>query len=133
MSEHSTDSIEAAAARARSILAGSGAASPRRPAVVLVNGDYYSDVAVSAVLSARADDAVVLFTESAVLSPAAEAVLRDHAPDQVFIVGGHTVISAAAEARVREVLGNASSVTRLSGKDRVDTANAVARRLRRDS
>ncbi len=133
VSEHSTDSIEAAAARARSILAGSGAASPSRPAAVLVNGDYYADVAVSAVLSAHADNAVVLFTESAVLSPAAEAVLRDHAPDRVFIVGGHTVVSAAAEARVREVLGNASSVDRLSGKDRVDTANAVARRLRRDS
>lgn len=91
--------------------------------VVLVNGYSFAD-AVAAGPLAKALNAPVLLTGKGALHEAAAAEIRRLGADKVYIVGGEDVVPPeAADAAGVEV-------ERVAGRDRYETAAAVAQKIK---
>ena len=95
---------------------------------VVANGWSPSDVGVAAVLAARTDNAVTLYTGADVLPEATAALLGDARPAEVLIVGGTQAVSRDVRTQIRQASDGTRTV-RITGVDRAATAAAAARRV----
>ena len=95
---------------------------------VVANGWSPSDVGVAAVLAARTDNAVTLYTGADVLPEATAALLGDARPAEVLIVGGTLAVSRDVRTQIRQASDGTRTV-RITGADRAATAAAAARRV----
>ena len=95
---------------------------------VVANGWSPSDVGVAAVLAARTDNAVTLYTGADVLPEATAALLGDARPAEVLIVGGTQAVSRDVRTQIRQASDGTRTV-RITGTDRAATAAAAARRV----
>ena len=95
---------------------------------VVANGWSPSDVGVAAVLAARTDNAVTLYTAADVLPEATAALLGDARPAEVLIVGGTLAVSRDVRTQIRQASDGTRTV-RITGADRAATAAAAARRV----
>lgn len=93
--------------------------------VVVANGWSSADSAVASALAALESDsnsdAVVLYATRRELSSRAANFIEDHDPSEVILIGGTAALSAGVEAEAVELVGR-SSVRRIEGRDRFDTA-----------
>ncbi|NNM46387.1 cell wall-binding repeat-containing protein [Knoellia koreensis] len=104
------------------------AANPQSQAVVLASGADAAmpDALVSAPL-ARAKGAAMLLTKPTSLPSVVTADLRARRVTTAYIVGGTGVISSAVEQQLRSL--GVTSIDRVAGKNRYDTAAGVAARI----
>ncbi|MGE4272446.1 MAG: cell wall-binding repeat-containing protein [Desulfitobacterium sp.] len=91
--------------------------------VVLTTGENYPD-ALSAAPLAGKYDAPILLVSSKGLSPETLTELKRLNPKKAYIVGGTGVIPNSVDS---QLTANGISSSRLAGKDRYETAMAVAR------
>ena len=95
---------------------------------VVANGWSAADVGVAAVLAARTDGAVVVYTAGDELSAETAMLLREASPTEVVIVGGTAAVSRDVRTQIRSA-SSESGISRITGADRADTAAATARRI----
>ena len=93
--------------------------------VVVANGWSSADSAVASALAALESDsnsdAVVLYATRRELTSRTANFIEDHDPSEVILIGGTAALSAGVEAEAVELVGR-SSVRRIEGRDRFDTA-----------
>ena len=93
--------------------------------VVLANGWSSADSAVASALAAlesdSRSDAVVLYATRRELTTPTANFIEDHQPSEVILIGGTAALSNGVESEVVELVGR-SSVRRIEGRDRFDTA-----------
>ena len=93
--------------------------------VVVANGWSSADSAVASALAALESDgnsdAVVLYATTRELTSRTANFIEDHDPSEVILIGGTAALSAGVEAEAVELVGR-SSVRRIEGRDRFDTA-----------
>ena len=95
---------------------------------VVANGWSPADVGVASVLAARTPGAVVVYTAGDELSEATRVLLRQALPAEVIIVGGNAAVSRDVRTQIDAATAG-SSISRLAGADRVETAAVTARRI----
>ncbi len=95
---------------------------------VVANGWSAADVGVAAVLAARTDGAVVVYTAGDELSAETAMLLREASPAEVVIVGGTAAVSRDVRTQIRAA-SSESGISRVTGADRADTAAGTARRI----
>ena len=95
---------------------------------VVANGWSPADVGAAAVLAARTDGAVVVYTAGDELSTETAMLLREASPAEVIIVGGTAAVSRDVRAQIRAASAE-SGISRITGADRADTAAGTARRI----
>lgn len=92
--------------------------------VVLASGEGFADALAGGPLAAELDAPLLLVTRDE-LPEATDAALGRLSPSRVTLLGGTAVISAELEA----LLASRYEVRRLAGRDRIETAAAVAQTL----
>jgi putative cell wall-binding protein len=92
---------------------------------IVVTGSEWAD-GLGAASLAGVMEAPILLTGRDVLPGSTEGELRRLRPKNVVIVGGTAAVGAPVEQWVRQMLGSATTVHRISGTDRYDTAARVA-------
>ena len=120
------DRVATSAQAARRLLGDPAGASGTT--VVVANGWSPPDIGVAAALAASTRRSAVLYTEGGSLPDAAADLLREYAPTRVVIVGGTAAVSDEVLASIKAA-SPASSVSQVTGADRVATAAAGARRV----
>ena len=108
------------------VLAPTAAAQSRNiGTVVIANGWSSADSAVASALAAlesdSRSDAVVLYASRRELPSRVANYIEDHQPSEVILVGGTAALSSNVQADVADIVGS-SSVRRIEGRDRFDTA-----------
>ena len=93
--------------------------------VVVANGWSSADSAVASALAALKSnsrtDAVALYANTKELTTRTANFIKDHKPSEVILIGGTAALSAGVEAEAVALVGR-SSVRRIEGRDRFDTA-----------
>ena len=107
-------------------IAGSKAAFPSAPAVVIATGENFADALGGAGL-AGALKSPLLLTEKAALPGAVATEIGRLKASKAYILGGTGAVSANVEVALKRQLG-AANVVRIAGSNRYDTANRVAAR-----
>ncbi|MDP2400399.1 MAG: cell wall-binding repeat-containing protein, partial [Actinomycetota bacterium] len=92
---------------------------------IIVTGAGWAD-GLGAASLAGVMEAPILLTNRDVLPGSTESELRRLRPKSVVIVGGTAAVGAPVEQWLRQMLGSAASISRISGTDRYDTAARVA-------
>ena len=97
------------------------------PAVVIASGENWPDAVGGAAL-AGAYGGPLLLTARGSLPPATRAVITRLKPKKVFILGGTSAVSAAVKSQIASMTLPATvPVTRISGSDRYEVSEAIAR------
>nr|WP_231784148.1 cell wall-binding repeat-containing protein [Lentibacillus sp. JNUCC-1] len=94
-------------------------------AVVLARGDDYAD-ALAGVPLAKQNDAPLLLTKTDALSPVTKAEIERLGAKTVYLLGGEGAISADVGKQLKK---EGIKVTRISGKDRTETATEIANEI----
>ncbi|WP_419863485.1 cell wall-binding repeat-containing protein [Candidatus Poriferisodalis sp.] len=100
--------------------------------VVVANGWSPADIGAAAALAARTRDSAVAYVSPGGLPVATRALVAELRPTRIVIVGG----AAAVTPEVVHALGVAlprATIERISGADRIATAERVARQVLEDS
>lgn len=92
--------------------------------VYVVSGEDFADSVIGATVAARTKSALLL-TGSVALPPATASRLQSLKPSHVIILGGPDAISAGVSDAIQQVVGAQTSVDRISGVDRYETARRV--------
>ncbi|EHQ90797.1 cell wall-binding repeat-containing protein [Desulfosporosinus youngiae] len=95
--------------------------------VILANAYAYSDV-LAAVPLAYKNQAPILLTEAAVLTPSTFEQLKKLNPKKVTLIGGTSVISQVIQDQLNQLYG-AENVIRCGGRDLYETAALIAKTL----
>ena len=96
--------------------------------VVIARGSDFPD-ALSAAPLAKLYNAPILLSDTNTFLPSLQAELKRLSPKKVFIVGGTGVVSYNVEKGIRSLTSNGIVVERIYGKDRYETALAVAEKM----
>jgi putative cell wall-binding protein len=92
--------------------------------IVLARGDVFADALAGALL-AGALDAPILLTQVDVLTPGTAEAIGELGATNVWLLGGEAAISDATAQQVG-ALGGVTTVVRIDGANRFDTARLVA-------
>ncbi len=98
------------------------------PHVVIASGEGFADALTGGPFAGR-HGAPLLLTASQSIPSETLAALRDLKADRVTLLGGEAAISEDVADRLRRLNDGRLTVTRLSGKERTETAAAVARQI----
>ncbi len=115
------------AARHAATAAGSSAST-----VVVANGWSPPDIGAAASLVARASDSAVAYVSPGELPLATRALVAELRPARIVIVGGAAAVTPEVVAAI-SVASPGARIERISGADRIATAERVARQVLEDS
>lgn len=124
-----TDRYSTAAAASRRIFTVQGSTNPAK-AVIVANGNAPADALAASSLAGAVGGAPILLTPGGELDSSAEAEIARLGVTKAYVVGGTSVISEHVRADVLGA-GAVTSVTRLGGADRYETAKLIALEVRR--
>jgi putative cell wall-binding protein len=97
--------------------------------VVVANGYSFAD-AIAAGPLAKLLDAPILLTRSDALPDATRLELSRLHPENIYIIGGNAVVSYGVENALAAYVDSADKVVRVAGRDRYETAAAIAQNIR---
>lgn len=96
--------------------------------VVIATGNDFPDALAGGPLAYQ-ENAPILLTKGDSLHPAAAAEIRRLKPDRAILLGSNGALSATVETQVRQLV---STVDRIGGKTRYDTAAMIAKKITSD-
>ncbi|WP_127129515.1 cell wall-binding repeat-containing protein [Georgenia sp. SYP-B2076] len=94
--------------------------------VIVTRADGFADALASTPLADELDAPILTTASGRDLDARVEAEIKRLRPAHVVIVGGTAAVSSGAEASLREVVGGANAVVRISGANRYATAATLA-------
>lgn len=124
-----TDRYRTSVAASGRIFTSQGSANPAK-AVVVANGGAPADALAASSLAGAVGGAPILLTPGGELDSSVEAEIARLGVTKAYVVGGTAVISDHVKAQVGAA-GVVSSVTRLGGVDRYETAKLIALEVKR--
>ena len=123
------DRAETAANAARHSATAAGSSTST---VVVANGWSPADIGAAAALAARTRDSAVAYVSPGGLPVATRALVAELRPTRIVIVGGAAAVTPEVVAALGVALPRAT-IERISGADRIATAERVARQVLEDS
>ncbi|MDO9108549.1 MAG: SpoIID/LytB domain-containing protein [Coriobacteriia bacterium] len=124
-----TDRYRTSVAASRRIFTSQGSANPAK-AVVVANGGAPADALAASSLAGAIGGAPILLTPGGELDSSVEDEIARLGVTKAYVVGGTGVISERVKTQVAAA-GVVSSVTRLGGVDRYETAKLIALEVKR--
>lgn len=92
--------------------------------VYLVSGEDFADSVIGATIAAQTSSALLL-TGSSGLPSSTASRLKALSPKRVVIIGGTSAVTLQVSAAVRALMGSGTTLERIAGADRYETARLV--------
>lgn len=92
--------------------------------VAVATGEEFVDGLVGGSLTAQGEFPLLLTKKDTILDETLAEIERIQ-PEEVFILGGEAAVSKKVEEKIQEKIGEEVKITRLAGKTRFETAEAI--------